>query len=107
MIEIPLTSEAEQIFTIELNSVVFSFRVIYNTRLGIWSADISSGGNELVNGVALVTGLDIMAPYNIGLTNLYVINIAVNNAEANSSNLGTDVRLYQLTDEEVSSVTTV
>lgn len=111
MIEIPLTSDSAQRFSMNLGGITYSFRVIYNTRanpdLGVWAMDIASGGVDLANGVALVGGSDLMSPYNLELKNLYMVNLTGSTADANASNLGTDVRLFQLTDEEVASVTAV
>lgn len=107
MIEIPLTSDGEQKFSITLEGITYEFRVIYNTRLNLWAADISTGGSAIANGVALVGGKDLVEQYDIPLRNIYAINTTGSNEDANANNLGTDVRLFQLTDEEVTSVSSV
>ena len=107
MLEIPLTSDGEQIFTITLDEILYEIRVLYNTRLVLWAMDISSDGNTIVSGIALVTGGNLMSAYNVGPTNLYLVNTTGSNDDAGPDNLGTDIRLFQLTDEEVISVTPV
>lgn len=111
MIEIPLTSDGEQKFSMLLDGMLYNFRVIYNTRAnppnGLWSLSIASGGVELVNGAAMLIGGDILSPVNIGLKNLFMINTTESSEDATADNLGTAVRLYHLTDAEVSSVSSV
>jgi len=107
VLEIPLTSDGEQKFSMTLDEVLYDFRVSYNTRLNLWSMDISLLGVDLVNGVALVVGADIMGSYNVGPKNLFVVNTESFNEDAKEDNLGTAVRLFQLTDEEVSSVSAI
>ena len=106
MIEIPLTSDGEQKLSIALNETLYSLRVIYNTRLNLWSLTITTSGVDLAT-VALVVGGDILNQYNIGLRNLFVVNTTGSNIDADAENLGTDIKLYHLTDEEVLSVSTV
>lgn len=102
MIEIPLTSEGAQRLSMTLDGVDYIFVVKYNPRAGIWSLDVT---NQLTGrtrtGIAILIGGDIMSPYNIGIKNLYAINVVNPKLDATDSNLGTEVRLFVLTDEEV------
>jgi len=107
MIEVPLSSDPEQKFTIALNSVLYTFRVYYNSRANLWALDISLGTVALINGIALTIGDDIMSPYVSGPERLYMINITDSSLDADATNLGTDVKLFQLTAGEVASVTSV
>lgn len=107
MLEIPLSSDAEQIFSIPLDGTLYNFRVIYNTRLGVWSMDISQGSTELCNGITLVSGVDLLSSYRLDLKYLYVFNIVDPSQDATADNLGTDVRLYKLTEEENINVSSV
>ena len=107
MLEIPLTSDGEQKFNIILDSILYDIRVIYNTRLGLWSMGISTGGSTIADGIALAQGGDIMSPYTSGPENLFVVNTTGSDLDAGANNLGTEVKLFQLTDEELTSVTSV
>ena len=107
MLEIPLTSDGEQKFNTILDGVLYDLRILYNTRLNLWTMDISSSGSDIANGVALVQGGDIMSPYNNGPSNLFVVNTTGSNSDAGPDNLGTEVKLFQLTAEELDSVTSV
>ena len=103
MIEVPLTSDPEQLFSINLSGQIFDLRVIFNSRHRVWTADFIQNGTTIVSGVSLLGGIDIMRQYNIGVTNMFTVNIDNSNVDATSSNLGTVVKLFILTDEELSS----
>jgi len=99
--EIILTSDGSQKFTIILDGINYSFNVMYNTRIGIWTANISTEGVELVNGIALVGGVDIVKQFTFALKNLYIVNLNDPKIDATKENLGTDVKLYKLNVAEV------
>jgi len=98
---IPLTSDGAQTFSIALDEVLYSFRVRFNTRLGLWFMDISLAEEPLVQGVALVVGIDLLYQYSLKIGGLVLRNEVDPLAEADSTNLGTDVLLYHFTEEEI------
>ena len=103
MIEIPLNSNPEQLFSIVLAETTYDMRVILNSRLGIWSIGLSTNGNSILDGIALVGGVDIFKQYNINITNAYVVNIDNVKEDASKDNLGTVAKLFVLTNEEITS----
>jgi hypothetical protein len=107
MIEIPLTSYPDQRFNIALDSISYEMRVIYNTRSSIWTLDIAQGNIEILNGIPLLLGGDIMRPFTTGPSRLFVFNIGSSSGDATSENLGSGVRLYQLTASEIANVASV
>ena len=107
MLEIKLTSEPAQLFTIPLNGASYGMRVIYNTRAKMWTIDISRAGVDLVTGVPLIICGDILRPYPVELSGLYVVNVASTGLDATAFNLGTDVKLYHILPEEIASVASV
>lgn len=102
MIEVPLNSSPEQLFSITLEGNTYDCRVILNSRTGVWSISFSQSGTDIVNGVALVGGVDILKQYNIPIENAYVVNLDKTNQDPTKDNLGTVAKLFILTDEEVS-----
>lgn len=76
MIEIPLSSDARQSFTADLGSRRVVIEVAYNERSGLWTASIADEvtGQVLAGSVALVTGIDLLAPFNLGLGHLYMVD---------------------------------
>lgn len=102
MIEIPLNSSPEQLFSITLSGATYDCRVILNSRTSVWSISFSQAGVSLLNGIALLGGVDILKQYNLPFKNAYVVNLDNSNLDASNNNLGTVAKLFLLTDEEVS-----
>lgn len=102
MIEIPLNSSPEQLFSITLSGQTYDCRVILNSRTGVWSISFSQSGTDIVNGVSLLGGVDILKQYNIPIKNAYIVNLDMPNEDATKDNLGIVAKLFILTDEEVS-----
>lgn len=106
MIEIPVSNSPEQLFSLEIDQVVYNFRIIYNTRWQVWTMDVLDNSNiEILTGVTLVGGVNLLEQHNIGITNLFAINIADRSLDANIENLGTDVGLFILTEAELNELT--
>ncbi len=101
MLEIPLTSSPEQLFSITLSNEKYDMRVALNSRTGVWALSLSQDEVTLVDGIALVGGVDVFAPFNVGIENAYVANLDQQNQDPGRDNLGTVARLFILTDEEV------
>lgn len=102
--EITLTSDGSQTFSTVLDGITYDFIINYNTRLNLWTFNLISEGLQLVNGVALLGGVDIVKQYTFSLKNLYSVNIDNPTIDAIESNLGTEVKLYKLTQSEVDTL---
>lgn len=94
--EIPLTAE-NQTFTTTLAGINYGMTLRWNDQILAWVLDIyDANGNLLIGGIALVTGIDLLAPYaymNFGGT----LTVASdNNADAipTQTNLGSMSHLY-------------
>ncbi len=107
MIEIPLSSNPEQLFSITLGDNTYDLRVKLNSRLIQWSVSFAQNTIDIITGIPLVGGIDILQQYNIAIENMYVINLDNQNLDPSADNLGTVAKLFVLTDEEVASVQTV
>lgn len=95
--EIPLTPEPQQ-FGITLNGAQYTITLTYRDNPeGGWFIDLSDAGNNpILNGVPLVTGLDLLAQYTyLGIGgSLYVFTDGDLLAEPTANNLGVSSRLY-------------
>jgi len=111
MIEIPLTNDPEQIFSIRLNNVNYDFRVILNSRAnngrGLWTVDISRQGVDIISGLTLVSGVNIVSQYNLPFTNLFMVNLNNPELDPTKANFGTGSKLFTLSEEELNNVQTV
>ncbi len=101
MIEIPLNSNPEQLFSITLIESTYDIRVVLNSRTGIWSISFLQNGIHIINGISLLSGIDILKQYNLPITNMYVVNLDKSNEDPNNTNLGVVAKLFILTDEEI------
>lgn len=61
---IPL-QPTNQIFTISLAGVQYQLKVKWNDANQTWVLDIAdaTGSNPIISGIAIVTGVDLLAPY--------------------------------------------
>lgn len=100
MIQIPLLNSPSQTFTIAINDVEYSIRVIYNTREETWSMDIT-GGSLSAAGINLVGGVDLLVQHSIPIDNIYMINVSGLTTDPTIDNLNTDFALIIATDAEV------
>lgn len=102
MIEIPLNSSGEQLFTIVIGTIRYDFRVTYNSRMETWFSSITVDG-KVYNDIALLGGIDITKQYAIPLNNLFVVNLVNSNKDATESNLGVEVKLFKLEESELNA----
>jgi len=107
MIEIPLTNYPEQVFKIDIFDSTYDLRIIYNSRLDLWSLSISKDTVDLVNGIALVGGVDIVQQFNLDFENMLMVNLEQSNQDPTKENFGTGSKLFVLTTEDLESVQTV
>lgn len=107
MIVIPLIPYPEQVFKITLDAISYEMRVLYNTRSGYWTIDMSENGVPLLFGVPLLGGTDILIQHTIAIKNLFVINVDNANVDATVDNLGEVVKLILLTEQELNDVQTI
>lgn len=61
--EIPLISQP-QLLRVVLNAVTYQLRIVWNDINQSWVMDVlDTNGNPLVQGVPLITGSDLMGPF--------------------------------------------
>jgi hypothetical protein len=99
--KIPLQVGTPQKFTITLGQVDYQLTLQYrNVAEGGWILDISDTvGNPIVQGIPLVTGVDLLAQYrHLGFTGrLWVQTLSDPDAVPTFDNLGNDGLLYWVT----------
>lgn len=93
---IPL-QPTNQNFAITLAGVQYQVTVRWNDANQAWTLDIAdSNGNAIVSGIAVVTGVDLLAPYKYLNFGGELIAQTTNDVDAvpNFSNLGSTGNLY-------------
>ena len=107
MIEIPLTSKPEQLFSIVIKATKYDMRVILNSRTGNWSLDLAVAGVDLVSGIALLGGVDIFGQYNLDIGIGYIVNLENPRQDPSRTEFGKVSRLFILTEEELQNGSSV
>lgn len=98
LLELPITNDSAQDFITQLGDTKYSFYIKYNDVSGVWTADIGNPvtGEIYLAGLALTTGVNLLEPYNLPLTNLALIDrgLAIASAPITPGDMGVRLRLY-------------
>lgn len=99
--ELPITSAPSQAFTTTLSGKRCDFVVTYSTWAGRWSFDLVVEGVSVLAGRRIVTGVDLVAPFRLGLGSIIAAGWGDQNAEPDRENLPAGiVRLFHISEEE-------
>lgn len=100
---LPTTSQTSQQFTCQLGENKLQFDVRFNDRQGVWMMAITDAitAEKLVDGVALLLGVDLLEPFNLSIGHLIVYDEDGTNKDAGADDLGSRVNVYWLSDDEV------
>jgi hypothetical protein len=102
MIEFTIADEADQQFATILNGRRVTMRLRYNVTTDRWSFDLSIDDEPVLHGRRIVTGVDLLAPFDFGLGALFAVPIDSNNPGRVELPRGS-VRLYHATDAEIAA----
>ncbi len=98
--QIPITSDPDSVFTVDLDGVVFQIRLTLNERTGRFKMDLMTEiGEPIVEGVACVVNYPLLKKFKdlrMPEGDLFFWDSTDQNREPNEENLGTEVvLLYQ------------
>lgn len=102
--ELPLSSDPSQSFTCQLGAVKYYCEAKYNSRNGVWSLDLydDAARSPILLGMAIVLGVDLLEPYNLGIGRLVAVDGNATDRDATADDLGTRVTLNWISpDEEI------
>ncbi len=96
IIQLPLTSDTSQTFTILLGAISYDMAVRWNDRSGTWVLDITDSASQtiLVQGIPLVLGTDILSPYGLAMGYMVVVDQSGQGLDAGVDDLGSRVNVY-------------
>lgn len=103
MLLIPITESVAHDFNIELDAELYTFRLVYNSRAGLWTMDIYRQGLAVRLGLVLVLGADVLKGTDVNLGELWMFDLDGTGVDANSSDLGSRVVMYYITLAEISN----
>ena len=101
MIQLRILDEPRQKFSVLLGRNRVTFEIWYSITSDRWSMDVAIDGAPVLHGRKIVTGVDLLAPFNFGIGILFALpEVAGSRPNRASLPLG-EVRLYHTTQEEV------
>lgn len=90
-----------QLLSISLNDVAYNIAFRWNSRGEFWSMDIRDENNVLIlGGVSLKTGLDLLSPFNLGIGEIYSVDVTNSGLEMTLDNAGIETQIVYLTPED-------
>ncbi len=96
-----ITDHADQQFGTIINGARVTLRLRYNPTNDRWSFDLSLDDLPVLHGRRVVTGVDLLAPFDLGLGVIFAVAVKTGAVpDRNALPEGT-VRLYQASQDEV------
>lgn len=103
ILELPISSDPAQSFTCQLGATKYYFVVRYNSRNGVWTLDLYNDATRaaILLGLALLTGSDLLEPYNLGIGRLLVVDGEGRGRDAGADDMGGRVTVNWISPDEV------
>lgn len=105
--EIPFTGAPKESMTIVLSGRKLSLRARYANITNVWTLDIFDVSGlepvELVRGIAIVMGIDLLRPYPIQIGSIFAEASSDPRVDAGRGELGSRVKLVHYTEAEMES----
>ena len=103
MIQLPVIDTADQKFSLVINGQRVSIRIRYNATSARWSFDLSIDGDAVVHGRRIVTGVDLLAPFNLNVGVIFAFSERGGSPDRTNLPNG-NVKIYHATRQEVEQV---
>lgn len=104
MIEFSIIDEADQQFATVLDGRRVTIRLRYNVSTDRWNMDLSIDDEPVLLGRRVVTGIDLIAPFNLGIGAIFAL-AEKDDALPDRNNLPRGiVRLYHASEAEMAEV---
>jgi hypothetical protein len=103
---LPFTDEPAQSFTVALGGSKFLIDARYNDIAGFWTFDVTAQTSQvqLVAGVPILIGQDLLAPYALGIGGFLATDTASGGVDAGPDDLGVRVTVTWLSEAELQIV---
>lgn len=100
MIQFKISHNADQKFALVMNNHRVSFRFWYNPTIDRWSFDLARDDIPVLTGRRVVTGVDLIDPFNLDIGKLFAVEVVPNSKPDREGLPNGSVRLYQVTQGE-------
>lgn len=77
MISFRITNAADQQFSTIINNQRISLRLRWNLTSDRWSFDLAIDDEPVLTGRRIVTGIDLLAPFNLGIGAVFAVPATV------------------------------
>lgn len=99
-----ITDHADQQFGTIINGRRVTIRLRYNQSNDRWSFDLSIDDQPVLHGRRIVTGVDLLAPFNLGLGMIVAAVVTPGAVPDRSALPAGEVRVYHLTEVEAEAL---
>jgi hypothetical protein len=106
MLVVPFTSDYDQRFTTQLGDDKYVFDARWNERGQVWTADITRDADQvqLIAGVPLLAGQDLLAPYALGIGGLVVADLSLKDTDPGPDDFGERVIVAWLSNDDLAAI---
>jgi len=101
MIEIPVVDAADQKMSLSLGGRRVTMRLRFNATTRRWSMDLSIDDQPVLHGRRIVTGVDLIAPFRLGVGLIFADTGGIPRLPGRTELPERLVRLYHATEAEV------
>ena len=101
MIQIKVLDAPKQKFSVLLERRRVTFELWYNVTTDRWTMDLSIDGAPVLQGRRIVTGVDLIAPFNFSIGALFALAEASGDVPDRDALPQGTVKLYHATQEEI------
>lgn len=102
MIEFTINDEPNQQFSTVIDNRRVTIKLWYSVFNDRWSADISIDGSPVLHGRKIVTGVDLLAPFDFGIGVLFAFSETGDEPGRDQLPNGL-VRIYHATQDEINA----
>lgn len=99
-----ITDHADQQFGTVINGRRVTIRLRYNQSNDRWSFDLSIDDKPVLHGRRIVTGVDLLAPFNLGLGMIIAAVVTPGAVPDRNALPAGEVRIYHLTEAEAETL---
>ena len=103
MVEFEITDAADQQFGAILNGRRVTIRLRYNVTTDRWSFDLSLDDQPVVQARRIVTGVDLLAPFGIGVGAIFAMPVVEGAVPDRAGLINGRVKLYHATPAEIAT----
>lgn len=99
-----ILDQSDQQFGTVIGTKRVTIRVRYNPASDRWSFDLSIDDVPVLHGRKIVTGVDLLAPFNFGLGVIFAAAVTTGSVPDRSALPNGTVKVFHATDDEVAAV---